>query len=154
MKEGILRYVNIVKKLFIAFSVVVLSAFMISMVFVFNKFFAFYFISPALLLVWLVAYGFYAMRVSMGTVIGVEVTPELVHLKTKRKTYTYDVKTGCEKIRAYKNKFVGTFSNSTSRDKFIFYRRVLFSKYESEQFTEEDVARFYPRIGEEDFTKK
>ena len=154
MKEGIVRYVNIIKRLFIAFSVVVLTAFMVSMVFAFNKFFAFYFISPALLLGWIVVYGFYAMRVSMGTVLGIEVTSEVVHLKTKRKTYTYDVKTGCEKIRVYKNKFIGTFSASDSRDRFIFYRRVLFSKYQCEQFTKEDIARFYARIGEEGILHK
>ena len=107
MKEGILRYVNTVKKLFVAFSVVVLGAFMVSAVFAFNKFFAFYFIAPALLLLWLVVYGLYAMRVSLGTVIGIEITKQVVHLKTKRKTYTYDVQNGCENIQVKGNKFVG-----------------------------------------------
>lgn len=146
MKEGILKYVNIVKKLYIAFSVVVLTAFMVSAVFAFNRIFAFYFIAPALLLSWLVVYGLYAMRVSMGTVIGIEVTNEVVHLKTKRKTYTYDVAAGCEGIKIKRNKFVGTFANDASRDKFLFYRRVLFSKYREEQFTVEDIAKFYPQI--------
>lgn len=154
MKEGILKYVNIMKKLFIVFSVVVLTAFMISAVFAFNKFFAFYFIAPALLLLWLVAYGFYQMRVNMGTVIGVEVTDEVVHLKTKRGTYTYDRENGCENIKVAGNRFVGTFSNERSRDKFIFYRRVLFSKYRDEQFTAEDIAQFYPRIEATDIRKK
>lgn len=146
MKEGILKYVNTVKKLYIAFTVVDLLALMVSAVFAFNKFFAFYFIAPALLLAWLVVYGLYAMRVSMGTVIGIEVTKEVVHLKTKRKTYTYDRERGCENIKVKGNKFVGTFATDSSRDKFIFYRRVLFSKYHEEQFTVEDIARFYSQI--------
>lgn len=154
MKEGVLKYVNTVKKLFIAFSVVVLSAFMVSAVFAFNRFAAFYFIAPALLLLWLVVYGLYAMRVSMGTVIGVEIANEVVHLKTKRRTYTYDLERGCESVRIKNNKFVGTFATERSRDKFIFYRRVLFSKYHEEQFTVEDIARFYPKIETMDVSHK
>ena len=146
MKEGILRYVKIMKRLFVIFSIVVLSAFMVCAVFAFNKIFAFYFIAPALLFLWLVVYGLYAMRVSMGTVIGIEVTNEVVHLKTKRKTYTYDRERGCEAIKIKGNRFIGTFSTQRSRDKFIFYRRVLFSKYHEEQFTKEDIARFFPEI--------
>ena len=150
MKEGVLKFVKIIKRLFIIFSIVVLFAFMISAVFAFNKVLAFYFIAPGLLLLWLVVYGLYAMRVSMGTVIGVEVTSEVVHLKTKRKTYTYDRERGCEKIKVKGNKFIGTFSTQQSRDTFIFYRRVPFSKYHEEQFTKEDIARFFPQIEETD----
>ena len=146
MKEGILKYVNIIKRLYIAFCVVMGVALMVCAVFAFNKFFAFYFITPALLLAWLVVYGLYAMRVSMGTVIGIEVTKEVIHLKTKRKTYTYDREKGCEDIKVKGNKFVGTFVTQHSRDKFIFYRRVLFSKYHDEQFTAADIALFYPEI--------
>ena len=146
MKEGILKYVKIIKRLFIAFTVIMVLAIMVSFVFAFNKVFAFYFIAPALLLAWLVVYGLYAMRVSMGTVIGIEVTKEVVHVKTKRKTFTYDLQRGCEKIVVKGNKFIGTFASQKNRDKFIFYRRVLFSKYQEEQFTKEDIALFYPKI--------
>lgn len=146
MKEGILKYVNAIRKLYIAFTVVDLTALMVSAVFAFNRVFAFYFIAPALLLLWLVVYGLYAMRVSMGTVIGIEVTNEVVHIKTKRKTYTYDAEGGCENIKVTGNKFIGTFATDRTRDKFVFYRRVLFSKYHEEQFTIEDIARFYPKI--------
>lgn len=146
MKEGILKYVNLVRKLYIAFTVIDLLALMVSAVFAFNRVFAFYFIAPALLLLWLVVYGLYSMRVSMGTVIGVEITKEVVHLKTKRKTYTYDLEKGCENIKVKGNKFIGTFATDRTRDKFIFYRRVLFSKYHEEQFTVADIACFYPEI--------
>ena len=154
MKEGILKYVNTVKKLFIVFSVVVLSAFMVSAVFAFNRFAAFYIITPALLLLWLVIYGLYAMRVSMGTVIGIEIAGEVVHVKTKRRTYTYDLEHGCESIKVKNNKFIGTFATDRSRDKFIFYRRVLFSRYHEEQFTIEDIARFFPQIENADVSQK
>ena len=51
-------------------------------------------------------------------------------------------------MKVYKNKFIGTFQTQNSRDKFTFYRRVLFSKYSEEQFTERDIEHFYPRIHE------
>ena len=146
MKEGILKFVKIIKRLYIAFTVVVLGAFLISTVFAFNQFFAFYFISPALLILWVTVYALYALRVSMGTVIGIEVTKEVVHLKTKRKTYTYDRERGCEKLEVRGNKFVGTFVAEGARDKFMFYRRVLFTKYQDEQFTAEELSAFYPEI--------
>ena len=148
MKEGILKFVKIIKRLFIAFTALMVLAIMVSFVFAFNKVFAVYFIAPGLLVAWLVVYGLYAMRVSMGTVIGIEVTNEVVHLKTKRKTYTYDRERGCENIKVKGNQFIGTFATERSRDKFIFYRRVPFTKYHEEQFTIEDIARFYPKIEE------
>ena len=150
MKEGIQKFVKIIKRLFIVYSIVVLFATMVCGVFAFNKVFAFYFVTPVLIVAWLVVYGLYAMRVSMGTVIGIEVTNEVVHLKTKRKTYTYDREHGCEKIKIKGNKFIGTFSTQKSRDSFIFYRRVLFTSYHEEQFTVEDIARFYPKIEDMD----
>ena len=54
MKEGVVKYVKIIKRLFIAFSIVVLPALMVSLVFAFSKVFAFYFIAPALFLLWVV----------------------------------------------------------------------------------------------------
>ena len=150
MKEGVLKYVGIVRKLYIAFTAVVFVLLMVSLVYAFHRIYAFYIITPALFLLWIVVYALYALRVSMGTAVGIEVTDEVVHIKTRRKTYTYDRERGCEKVAVKKNKFVAYFSNETSRDSFIFYRRVLFSKYREEQFTVEDIAKFYPRIGEAD----
>ena len=146
MKEGVVKYVKIIKRLFIAFSIVVLPALMVSLVFAFSKVFAFYFIAPALFLLWVVVYGLYAMYVSMGTVLGVEIAGGTVNLTTKRKTFSYDLDGGCVDIKVRKNSFVGTFRTESSQDKFIFHRRVFFSKYSQEQFTVDDVRRFYPSI--------
>lgn len=154
MKEGILKYVRIIGKLYIAFTVVVFAVIMVCLVYAFNQIYAFYIITPALIVLWLVVYALYALRVSLGTVVGIEVTDEVVHLKTKRKTYTYDRERGCENVRIKGNKFVATFANEKSRDSFILYRRVLFSKYQDEQFTVEDVASFYPQIETVDVRKK
>ena len=148
MKEGIVKYVKIIKRLYVIFTIIILLAVMISAVFAFNKFAAFYIITPVLIVLWLTVYGLYALRVSMGTVLGVEVTKEFIYLKTKRKTYTYDREKGCEEIKYKGNKFIGTFVTERSRDKFVFYRRVLFSKYQDEQFTVEDIAAFYPKVRE------
>lgn len=147
-KTGILKYVNIIRGLFIAFSCIMLPALMICLVLAASKYAAFYIIAPVLAIAYLVVYGFYAMRVSMGTVIGIEVTDKVVHLKTKRKTYTYDVRTGCVAMKVTKNKFVGTFQTQDSRDSFTFYRHVSFSPYHEEQFLKEDIRLFFPGIDE------
>ena len=148
MKEGIVKYVKIIKKLYVIFSIVILLAVMVSAVFAFNRFAAFYIITPVLIVIWLTVYGVYALRVSMGTVLGVEINKQFIYLKTKRKTYTFDRETGCEEVKYKGNKFIATFSTERSRDKFIFYRRVMFSAYQDEQFTVEDIAAFYPKVQE------
>lgn len=146
MKEGVVKYVKIVKRLFIAFSVVALPALMVSLVFALNGIWACYIVAPVILLVWLVVYALYAMYVSMGAVLGVEIAGGSVNVKTKRKSFTYDVDGGCIDVKVKKNSFVCTFRNRNSQDKFIFYRRVLFSKYSEEQFTSDDIRPFYPAI--------
>lgn len=103
---------------------------------------------------WAVVYGAYCMRVSMGTVLGLETTEKVVHLYTKRKTFTYDVKMGCVAVEVKKNRFICTFETQDSRDKFIFYRHAPFSKYSDGQFTEEDVCSFCPAFGGEDYRKQ
>ena len=148
MKDGIVHYVKTVKKLFLIFSLIAIPAFMVSLVFAFGKVVPFYFIAPAIAVVYLIIYGFYAMRVSMGTVTGIEVTDKVVHLHTRRKTFTYDVKAGCVEVKTYKNRYVGTFQTQNSRDKFIFYRRALFSKSYMEQFTAEEIRSFFPSFCE------
>lgn len=154
MKEGVVKFVRIIKRLYLAFSAIVFAALMVSLVYAFNRIYAFYIITPALFLLWVVVYALYALRISMGTVLGIEVTDEVVHLKTKRKTYTFDRERGCESVKVKGNKFIGTFANGKSRDKFVFYRRVLFSNYAAEQFTAEEIALFYPRIKTADIRRK
>lgn len=145
-KAGIVKYVSIMKKLFVMFSIVALPAIMVCLIFAFSDAIAFQIIAPVAIAVYLFVYGAYALRVSMGTVIGIEVTAQVVHLRTKRKTFTYDVKRGCVAMKVTKRRFVGTFETQDSREKFVFYRRVLFSKWSEEQFTPEEIARFYPAL--------
>lgn len=148
MKEGVQRYVSIMKKLFLIFSFIAIPAFMTCLVFAFSGFSVFIYISPAVGVLYLAVYGFYAMFVSMGTVIGMEITDKMIHIKTKRKTFSYDVHAGCVDMKVTDRKFVGTFETQTSRDKFTFYRRVLFSRYSDEQFTVDEIRLFFPRIDE------
>ncbi len=144
MKEGVVKYVKIVKRLFIAVSVVAIPALMVSLVLAFSHRVLCYYLAPAIAVAYFVLYGYYALRVSLGTALSVETTDKVVHIKTKRKTFTYDLDGGCVSLKTYKNKFVGVFESQTSREKFVFYRRVLFSKYSEEQFTEEDLRPFLP----------
>lgn len=148
-KQGVVKYVGIMKKLFVIFSCIALPIFMVSLVFAFARYIAFFIIAPAILILYFVVYGFYAMRVSMGTVIGIEITDKVVHLKTKRKTFTYDVKSGCVSMTPKKNYFVGTFRTQDSQDRFLFYRHVPFTKYYEEQFTFAEMQRLYPALEEE-----
>lgn len=148
IKQGIRRYVDLMKKLFIAFSVVVIPSFMVCLVYAFTGAMAFCIIAPALGVLYLAVYALYALRISMGTVIGTEITDKFIHLKTKRKTFTYDAQTGCVGVKAKKNKFVCTFQTQDSRDKFVFLRRFAFFGNGEKQFTAEEIRAFYPALDE------
>lgn len=145
-KAGVVKYTAIMKRLFVLFSILVLPAIMICLVYAFLHYAAFYIITPALIVLYLVVYGVYALRVSLSAVTGMQVTDKVVYVKTKRKTYTYDVHMGCVGVKVTPRKFVCTFQTQDSRDSFIFYRRVLFSKYSEEQFTPEEIKAFYPSL--------
>lgn len=147
-KPAIEKYVGIMKRLFLLFSAVTLPALMVCFVFALLKYAAFWIISPVLAVLWFTVYGLYAMHVSMGTVLGMEITDKVIHLRTKRRTYTYDARSGCVAVKATKRKFVATFETQDSRDKFVFYRRVLFAKSFEEQFTPSEIALFYPAVEE------
>ena len=136
--------------MFVIFSCVALPALMVCLIFAFSGYAAFWFIAPAVFVVYLAVYGVYALVISMGTVIGFETTDKVVYVKTKRKTYTYDVKRGCKKVKATRRKFVCTFETQDSSDKFTFLRKVLFTKSYEDQFTVEEIAAFYPAIEDMD----
>jgi hypothetical protein len=147
-KTGIRKYVTVLRNLFIAFSIVVIPAFLACLSLAFCRFAAFYILAPAVGISYFVVYGLYAMRVSMGTVIAVETTDRVVHLRTRRKTFTYDLNGGCVAVSVYKNRFVCTFESENARDRFVFYRYVPFTPRYEEQFTAEEIGLFYPAIGD------
>ena len=90
----VVRYVRTMKKWMVILSCIAIPAIMICAVFAFMGYIGFWIVTPVALVVNLDIYGWYALHVSMGTAIGLEVTPEVVHVKTKRGTYTYDVRSG------------------------------------------------------------
>lgn len=139
MKEGVVRYTKAVKKLFVIWSVFAIPAIMICLFFAFMGYAAFWFISPAAIVVYLFVYGVYALKVSLSVALGVQTTKEVVHIYTKRKTFTYDIRMGCVEMKKLKNKYVGVFQTQDSREKFVFYRRAPFGKYSEEQFTEAEI---------------
>lgn len=148
MKPALVRYVKAMKKLFIAFSAITLPAIMILMVFAFNEVEGtlFIWITLAVAILYFVVYGIYSMRVSMGTVTEVAYGERVVYIKTPRKIYTYSLNGGCVDVKVYADKFVATFETQDSRDSYILYRKVPFSSMREEQFTVEEIARFYPNI--------
>lgn len=152
IKSGPDKFVRIMKKLFVIFAVIAIPTLMVCLVYAFNASgtmkAVFIVLSCAVALLFLFVYGFYAMHVSMGTVLGVQTTEKVVHLVTKRKTFTYDVRMGCIEMRKKRNRFIGTFATQDSRDKFVFYSHAPFSKWSDEQFSEEDIRKFYARIDE------
>lgn len=145
-KSGVIKYVGIVKKIFVAFSIVVLPAFMVFLVLAVNGATGFMIVAPIVLVVYLAVYAVYALKFSMGLAVGYQTTNEVVHIKTKRKVYTYDVKAGCTAVKATPRKFVCTFETQDSRDTFVFLRRAPFSPYSEEQFTADDLRKFFPAI--------
>ncbi len=148
MKEGIVKFVGIIRKIFYAVSVVFIIAFMISLVLACSGYLGFIILTPVLAVAYFVFYAFYQLKISMGTVLGYELSAEVVHLKTRRKTFTYSLERGCRAVKVYKNKFICTFETQDSTDKFTFYRKVAFSKSYEEQFTEDDIRRLYPAFDE------
>ena len=147
-KPTVANYVRLIKKLFVIFSCVMIPAIMVCLVFAFGGVFAFYFIAPVLILAYLIVYGLYAIRISMSVVIGLEVTDQVIHLKTKRKTFTYDAKTGCVAMKAKKGKFIGTFRTQDSEDKFIFLRHVPFTKHYDIAFSADEMRYLFPDFDE------
>lgn len=145
MKEqpAVVRYVRLMKKCFVILSCIVIPAIMVCAVFAFAGYIGFWIVTPAVLIVYLAVYAWYALHVSIGTVIGLEVTSEVIHVKTKRGTYTYDVKTGCAGVRRKKHRLIATFRTQTSQDSFTFYLRAPFSKPYEEAFTERDLVPFW-----------
>ncbi len=140
-------YVRRMKKIFVIFSCFAIPALMVCGVFAFLGYVGFWFVLPAALIVYLALYAFYAMYVSMGTVLSVEVTEQVVHVVTKRKTFTYDAGS-CVAVRAKSGRYVATFRGNDSQDSFIFYTRVPFTGRYEGAFTKEDLRAFYPAIDE------
>ena len=150
MKRAAVKYVTVMKRLLVAFDAVGIPAFMVLLIFAFQLH-PYYAIGAAAVGVSLLAvYGAYAMRVSMGVVLEAEVTLEVIHLKTRRKTFTYDAQRGCVAMKRYKNRYVGTFRTQDSEDKFTFYRYAPFTGYKEEVFTEEEIRAIYPAFGREE----
>lgn len=145
-KTGAVKYTRMMKKLFVVFSIIALPAFFVLLMFGINgtSLGMPIFLSAAavVLVLYFVVYGFYSMRVTLGTVLGYETTNEVVHLHTARKTYTYDVHTGCVQLKEHRNRFVAVFETQDSRDTFTFFKRAPFSAFSDTQFSMDDIARF------------
>lgn len=158
LRSGSVKFVKLMKILFLLLTIVIVPVVMIMTALACNVKglpCVILSVSVAVLVVfWLTVYGFYALRVSMGTVLGTEITAKVVHLHTNRKIFTYDVKMGCVAVKVRKNRFVCTFETQDSRDKFTFYRHAPFSKYSDGQFSADDVAAFCPEFEGEDFTRQ
>ena len=149
-KADIVKFVKIVKRLFLVFSVFAIAAEMVLLVFAFMGYLGCIIGACVLGVGYIVIYGVYALRFSMGAVLGIDVTDKVVHVKTKRKTWTYDVKRGCVGVKVKRNKFIATFQTQDSRDSFIFYKRVPFSPHGAEQFTADEIKMFYPALDEDE----
>ena len=152
-KQGAVKYVRLMRKLFTALSCVALPVFMVLLVFAFNGTAhgkpIFFSAAAVVLIGYFIAYGFYTMRVSLGTVLGIETTNEVVHLHTARKTYTYDVRMGCVGVKEHRNRFVAVFRTQDSRDNFTFYKHAPFSSFSDGQFSSGDISRFFSDLPED-----
>lgn len=152
IRTGPERFVRITSRLFIALSAIVLPALMIIFALAVNLSgtgrIIYAVVGVVMAIVYFVIYGFYAMTVSMGTVIGIEYTEMVVHLTTKRKVFTYDVKMGCVNVKRKGKRYICTFRAQNAQDKFVFWTKAPFTRFSDEQFTENDIRTFYPRFDE------
>ena len=146
MKPAIQRYVKFIGNVATVCRIVLFLMLMVSLVIGLNGYIGFLMIAGFSLVAFFVVHGVYALHFSMGTVLGVELTPEVIHLKTKRKTFTYDAAGGCIAVKELSNRYICTFQTQDSVDKFTFYKRVPFAKPFESGFTEEEIARFYPPL--------
>ena len=146
-KEGSVHYVRTMKKVFTIFSACFFVFWMLLTMLAFNgtelgKPILFS-LSAVLLVGWFVLYAFYTNRITLGTVLGIETTNEVVHLHTARKTYTYDVHIGCVSVKKHRNRFVAVFETQDSRDSFTFFKHAPFSTFSDGQFSSDDISRFF-----------
>ena len=139
----VLRYVRSMKKAMVIFSFFAIPAIMVCAVFAFLNYIGFWIVTPVAVIAYLAVYAVYALRVSMGTVIGLEVTNDVVHVKTKRAVYTYDVRSGCVGVRKKKHGWVATFRTQDAQDCFTFYSRAPFAKPYETAFTQADIDSFW-----------
>lgn len=138
----VIRFVKTVKKFFVIFSCFAIPGIMVCAVYAFLRYIGFWIVTPLILIAYLAFYCWYALHISMGTVIGIEVTNQVVHVKTKRGIYTYDVERGCTAVRKKRNAWVVTFCTQDTKDKFTFYSRVPFAKPYETVFTQEQIDSF------------
>ncbi len=144
MKEPILRYVKFMKKIVLLVCIPLLILIAISLIFSFMGVIGFMIIGGASVIALFSVYGWYQIFFSMGTVTNFEMTKEVVHIHTRRKTFTYDAVGGCVGVKETPRKYICTFATQDSEDKFTFYKKVPFMKPYEACFTEEEILRFYP----------
>lgn len=127
-KEGIVRYVRTVRKLLIAFSAVAVPLFFVCLTFAIARYAAFWIITPVLGVLYFTLYGVYVMRVSLGTVLGVQLTEELIYVKTLRKTFAYDRREGCVSVTKKGKKICCDLPHAgRARQLFVLQPRALFA---------------------------
>lgn len=143
-KPDIVAFVKLVRRLFIAFSVIALPAEMVFLVFAFMGYIGCIVGAAVLGVGYIAVYAAYAMQISMGTVLGVELTDKVIHVKTRRKIFTYDARRGCVAVKVKHSHFIATFQTQDSRDSFVFFRRLPLSRTKAEQFTIEEMRTICP----------
>lgn len=148
MKESIVRYVGRMKTVSLVLRVALILFTLVALVFAFNGYIGYMILAGVSVLVYIALYVFYASKISMDVVMGIEQTKEVVHLKVKRKTFTYDAETGCIGVKEYAKKYVCTFQTQDSVDRFTFYKRAPFAKPYETGFTEREIRAFCPRFDE------
>ncbi len=143
MKTPIVRYLKFVKNIVTFLCVALGIAIFISLGFAFSGYIGFMIIAPALMVVFLVIYGIYAVKFSLDLVLAVECGSKTLVITTKRKSFTFGLD-ACTDVKETDRKYVCTFRTETSEDKFTFLKRAPFMKPYETCFTEEDIRTFYP----------
>lgn len=148
MKESIFRYVKAVGKITLVLRIALILFSLVALVLAFSGYIGYMILAGASIVAYIVIYVVYAMKISMDIVLEANTTKEVVHIRVKRKIFTYDAVTGCIGVKEYAKKYVCTFQTQDSVDHFTFYKRAPFAKPYEEGFTERDIRAFCPRFDE------
>ncbi len=151
IKQPILRYVKLIRNIVTVVCALLAIFSLIALVYAFQGYMGYIILAPVGIVLFIAVYAVYASKISLDTVLGIEVAKNTVHIITKRKTFTYDLQSGCTEVKESDKKYVCTFVTQDSEDKFTFYKTVPFKKPYEVCFEDRDIGVFFSEYAESPF---
>ena len=145
MKPDVLKFIKRIKRLFVFTSLVLLVLAMVFLIWGIVGA-ALYFIAFALCAVgFIAALVLYLSKVKYAIVYELGFSGGVITVKVKGGTYTFSPE-NVKKVRYDRSKYIVYFQKDGESDHFIFLRNVPFDRFRAEQFREEEIAAFFPKL--------